>query len=280
MNYIRDNRKRKKDKTNKIVIGIIMFICIIISIYLLALIKIPVLSSVSSSIVGGIDSVLSSISGFFSDGTSYFGNVSKLKQELNEKNKTIEELKQLQVEIDSLIVENSDLKELLKIEESYNHFEKVYANVITRSYDNWNEMFDINKGARDGIKLRQTVIADKGLIGYISSVGENTSTVTTILDPATSVSVEISNINKLALIKGDINLMAASEVKLVNIPIDTELAEGEKIYTSGIGGLYKKGIPIGIIKEINNKKNEIDRYAIVETFVKLDSIDMVGVIIK
>lgn len=280
MNYIRDTRKRKKEKKNKIVIGIIMLVCVIISIYLLAIIKIPVLSSVSSSIVDGIDSVLSSIGGFFSEGTAYFGNVSKLKQELNEKNKELEELKQLQVELDSLIVENADLKELLKIEEKYNHFEKVYANVIARGYDNWNETFDINKGLKDGIKLRQTVISEKGLVGYISRVEENTSTVTTILDPATSVSVEVSNINKLALIKGDFGLMASSEVKLVNIPIDTELAEGEKIYTSGIGGLYKKGIPIGIIKEIKNKKNEIDRYAIVETFVKLDSIDMVGVIIK
>lgn len=280
MNYMRDSRNRKKEKKNKVVIGIIMLACIIISIYLLAIIKIPVLSSISSSIVNGIDTVISSIGGVFKEGTSYFGNVNKLKQELDAKNEEIEKLKQLQVELDTLIVENNDLKELLNIEENYNHFEKVYANVIARNYDNWNETFDINKGSKDGIKLRQTVIAEKGLIGYISNVEEDTSTVTTILDPATSVSVEVSNINKLALVKGDFSLAASSNVKLVNIPIDTELSVGEKIYTSGIGGLYKKGIPIGVIKEIKNKKNEIDRYAIVETFVKLDSIDMVGVIIK
>jgi len=281
MNYIRGTRKsRRKEKKNKIIIGIIMLACIIISIYLLAILKIPVLSNISSSIVTGIDSVISSIGGTLKNGTSYFGNVNKLKQELELKEQELAKEKQLQVEIDTLIVENNDLKKLLKIEENYNHFTKVYANIITRSYDNWNETFDINKGTKDGIELRQTVISEKGLVGYISAVEENTSTVTTILDPSTSVSVEISNINMLALIKGDFGLMSNSEVKLVNIPIDTELTEGEKIYTSGIGGLYKKGIPIGVIKTVKNKKNEIDRYAIVETFVSLDSLDMVSVIIK
>jgi len=281
MNYIRGTRKsRRKEKKNKIIIGIIMLACIIISIYLLAILNIPVLSNISSSIVTGIDSVISSIGGTLKNGTSYFGNVNKLKQELELKEQELAKEKQLQVEIDTLIVENNDLKKLLKIEENYNHFTKVYANIITRSYDNWNETFDINKGTKDGIELRQTVISEKGLVGYISAVEENTSTVTTILDPSTSVSVEISNINMLALIKGDFGLMSNSEVKLVNIPIDTELTEGEKIYTSGIGGLYKKGIPIGVIKTVKNKKNEIDRYAIVETFVSLDSLDMVSVIIK
>lgn len=280
MNYIRDTRKRKKEKKNKIIIGIIMLVCIIISIYLLAILKVPFLSSLSSSVVHGIDSLFSSIGGVIKDGTSYFGNVSKLKQELDEKTQELEKEKQLQVELDALVVENEDLKKLLKIEEKYNHFTKIYANVITRSYDNWNETFEINKGLKDGIEVRQTVISENGLVGYISAVGENTSTVTTILDPGTSVSIEISNINKLALIKGDFSLMSRSQVRLVNIPIDTELTEGEKIYTSGIGGLYKKGIPIGVIKSIKNKKNEIDRYAIVETFVEFESLDMVGVIIK
>ena len=230
--------------------------------------------------VNSIDAVVSSIGGVFKNGTSYFGNVKKLKQELELKEEKLEQASLLQVELDTLVVENNDLKELLKIEENYNHFTKVYANVVTRNYDNWNETFDINKGTKDGIELRQTVISEKGLVGYISAVEENTSTVTTILDPSTSVSVEISNINKLALLKGDFNLMSSSETKLVNIPIDTELTEGEKIYTSGIGGLYKKGIPIGVIKTVKNKKNEIDRYAIVETFVEFASLDMVAVIIK
>jgi cell shape-determining protein MreC len=94
--------------------------------------------------------------------------------------------------------------------------------------------------------------------------------------------VQVKTETKTVYIKGDTirDIIYEPKPYKVNIPIDTELAEGEKVYTTGIGGLYKKGIPVGIIKSIKNRKNEIDRYAIVETFVNLDSLDMVGIIVK
>ena len=280
MNYMRDAKQRRKEKKNKLLIGIITCVCVIISIYLLAILKVPFMTKVSSAVVGFVDGVTGTIVGVFKDGTSFFGNTKKLNKKIEELEEELAKAKQLQVELDALEVENEDLRELLKIEENYSHFEKVYANIVSRNYETWNETFVINKGSKDGIEKRQTVIAEQGLVGYISEVNETTSVVTTILEPGTSVSVQISNINKLALIKGEYNLTGSHTVKLVNIPIDTELAEGEKVYTTGIGGLYKKGIPVGIIKSIKNRKNEIDRYAIVETFVNLDSLDMVGIIVK
>lgn len=280
MNYMANTRKKRRESKNKIVIGIIIALCIIISIYLLSNFKLPFLSNISGKIVYGVDSVISSIGGFFKEGTSYFGNTKKLNEKIDRLEIELEQARINNLEIANLKVENEDLKEMLKIEEKYNHYEKVYANVITRSYSNWNETFVINKGTADGIKLKQTVISKDGLVGYISEVTEKTSTVVTILDPSSAVSTEIANINKLALVKGDFNLKDDSKLKLINMPIDTEVAEGDAIYTSGIGELYKKGLPIGKIIEVVNKKNDIDRYAVVETFVDFESLDVVGVIIK
>ena len=115
---------------------------------------------------------------------------------------------------------------------------------------------------------------------YYEWKSENTSVVTTILDTTSAVSIEISNINKLALVKGDGTLKNKAQLKLTNIPIDTELTDGETIYTSGIGNLYKKGIPVGTISKVINKRNDIDRYGIVDIFVDIDSLSLVGVIIN
>ncbi len=275
MNYM---ARKKRRQGNKTIIGIIIAISIIVSIYLLSLIKIPFVSSLSSKVVYGIDATLGAITGFISQGTSYFGNTKKLNEKVTSLERELEQAKIDMQEISVLEKENEELKELLNIKEGYNHFKKIYANVITRSYDNWNETFVINKGLVDGIKEKQTVIAAEGLVGYISQVEQNTSIVTTILDDTSAVSVEISNINKLALIKGDYSLKSKGQLKLVNIPIDTELAEGETIYSSGIGELYKKGIPVGIILEVISKKNDIDRYAIVDALVDIESIDTVAII--
>lgn len=277
MNYM---PRKKRRQSSKVVIGIIISLGIIISIYLLSLIKLPFLSTLSSNIIYGVDAFFNSIIGAITEGTSYFGNTKKLNEKVGTLENQLEETKIALQEINTLKKENEDLKYMLNIDEAYSHFEKVYANVITRSYDNWNETFVINKGSKHGIKEKQTVISAEGLIGYISSVSEDTSVVTTILDPTSAVSVQISNINKLALVKGDFSLKNSGKLKLVNIPIDTELAVGETVYSSGIGELYKKGIPVGTITEIISKKNDIDRYGIVETFTDIDSISVVGVIIN
>ena len=277
MNYM--GRKKKRQK-NKVFIGIIIATSIIVSIYLLSIINLPFLSTMSSKIIYGVDAIFGSISGMITQGTSYFGNTKKLNEKIVELESELERAQIDIQEINVLLKENDDLKKLLKINEKYSHFEKVYANVITRSYDNWSETFVINKGTEDGIKLKQTVIAEDGLVGYISRVEQNTSVVTTILDPSSSVSVEISNINKLALVKGDFSLKSKGQLKLTNIPIDTELAEDETIYSSGIGELYKKGIPVGTITEIISKRNDIDRYGIIDVFVDIDSLSLVGVIVN
>lgn len=278
MNYMASARKKRRNKQNKVVIGIIIALGLVISIYLLSKINIPFVSNLSSKVMYTVDNILSSISGVITEGTSYFGNTKKLNKKIEELESKLSETNIKLNELEMLKVKNEDLQKLLKIDEKYSHFEKVYANVITRSYDNWNETFVIDKGTNDGILEKQTVIAEGGLVGYVSEVNENTSTVVTILDVSSSVSVEISNINALALLKGDYSLKDNSKIKLVNIPIDVELSEGETIYTSGIGGLYKKGIPIGVVEDIVNKKNNIDRYAVVDTFVDFESLDMVAVV--
>jgi len=275
MNYMA-RKKRRKD--NKLVIGIIIAIGITISIYLLSIIEIPFLSSLSSKIVYGIDAAISSIAGVVTNGTSYFGDTKILNEKVQALEKELQEAKIAIQEISVLEKENADLKQLLNIKDKYNHFDKTYARVITRTLDNWNESFIIDKGSNDGIKEKQTVIAENGLVGYISHVEKNTSEVTTLLDITSSVSVEISNINKLALVKGDYSLKGKGQLRLTNIPIDTELDIGETVYSSGIGELYKKGIPVGKISEVISKKNDIDRYAIVDIFVDIESVDMVGII--
>lgn len=64
------------------------------------------------------------------------------------------------------------------------------------------------------------------------------------------------------------------------IPTDADLVLEDSIETSGIGGIYPKGILIGKIKEIIESKNITDRYAIVETAVDFSKLETVLVITK
>lgn len=64
------------------------------------------------------------------------------------------------------------------------------------------------------------------------------------------------------------------------IPTDADLVLEDTIETSGLGGIYPKGIQIGKIKEIIESKNITDRYAIIETSVDFSKLETVLVITK
>ena len=68
-------------------------------------------------------------------------------------------------------------------------------------------------------------------------------------------------------------------MKVTNIPIGVTLVEGDKIETSGQGGIYPKGIQIGKIKSFEHKNNPVENEAIVESLVEFDKLETVAVIV-
>ena len=98
----------------------------------------------------------------------------------------------------------------------------------------------------------------------------------TIVDTASSVSCIMSSNKDSIVCKGTLN--SNSELKAMYIPTDANIVQGDSIETSGLGGIYPKGIHVGNIKRIVNTQNNTDRYAIVETAVNLNKINTVLVI--
>ena len=121
-----------------------------------------------------------------------------------------------------------------------------------------------------------TVIADKGLVGNVVSVTENTAKVQVIVDPASTVSATISTSDDSIICKG--TLENSKILRASYIPTNAELIIGDTIQTSGLGGIYPKGILIGTISEIVTTNNSTDRYAVIQTAVDFSKIYTVLVI--
>ena len=161
--------------------------------------------------------------------------------------------------------ENSKLQEYANLTEKYQEYETIPAYVIDRDVSNYSSNIIINVGSKQGIEEKMTVIADKGLVGYVVSVTENTANVQVIVDSASSVSSMISTSEESIICKGSVE--NDKTLNATYISTSAELLVGDSVVTSGIGGIYPKGITIGTIKQIINTQNITDRYAIVETAV-------------
>ncbi len=198
-------------------------------------------------------------------------------QEENEKLKQKNsELEQSLRELEIIKSENNTLKEYVNLKEKYNEFQTVPAYVINKDISNYNDTIIINVGSKDGVEVNMPVISEKGLVGHIISVTESTAKVETIIDTASTISCVITTSRDMVIARGTLN--SSSTLKATYIPTNATILEGDKIETSGLGGIYPKGIHIGTIKQVVNTKNITDRYAIIETAVNFEKLETVLVI--
>ena len=194
-------------------------------------------------------------------------------QQLKNKNS---ELEQSLRELENIRTENETLKEYLGLSEKYGEYKTVPGYIIDKDISNYSKTIIINIGKKDGIEENMTVIADEGLVGHVISVTDNTAKVRTIVDTSSSISCLMSTNKDSIVCKGTLD--NNSELKAMYIPTDANLVQGDSVDTSGLGGIYPKGIHVGTVKKIISTQNITDRYAIVETAVDFNKLNTVLVI--
>ena len=263
-------------------LGIVLTIVVLIIIVILTNTKTDgtnFLEKGITNIVMPIQNGLTYLKNKMANNNTFFEDIEKLKEENENLKNTNSDLEQTLREFEIMKAENNTLKEYLQLKEKYPNYTTVPADIIDKDISNISSTFVINVGSNDGIMINMTVIADKGLVGHIISVTENTAKVQPIIDTASTVSATVTNEKDSVIIRGYQDV-SKNYLKATYIPIDTDLIQGESVETSGLGGIYQKGIHIGSIKEIVQTKNNTDRYAIVEPAVDFSKLDTVLVIVK
>ena len=267
----------RKKKTG--IIGIIITIIILIFLVVITntdIAKMSYVENIVSTLVMPIQNGLTYLKGKLTGNESFFQDINNLKEENENLKKKNSELEQSLREYEIVKSENDTLKEYMNLKDKYKDYTTMPAYVINKDISNYSNTVVINVGEKDGIKENMTVIADEGLVGHVISVTDHTAKVQTIIDTATAVTSTISTTKDTIIVQG--TLENSGELKATYIPTDATVLQGDNVETSGLGGIYPKGIHIGTIKEVYNTKNPTDRYATVETAVDFSKLATVLVI--
>lgn len=261
------------------VIGIIITIIILILLVILTNVntnEISGIENVFNKLVMPIQNGLTYLKNKISSNNTFFEDINNLKAEnerlTQENSKLEEELRELEI----IKAENATLREYNNMSEKYSEYKTVPAYIINKDISNLSDTIVINVGSDDGVKENMPVITTEGLVGYVISVTNTTSKVKPIIDPSNSTSAVISTSRESVVLKGILG--SSNTLKLMYIPTDADLIVEDVIQTSGMGGIYPKGILIGKISQIIESKNITDRYAIVETAVDFSKLENVLVI--
>lgn len=212
------------------------------------------------------------------EGIGLFNDVKKLKAE-NEKLKAeIDKLNNERTEYLRFKSENDDLKKALGMKEQLAGYDFVGANIIARDGGNLFNIFLTDKGSTNGIAYNMPVITGKGLVGKVAASQPFSSKIISIIEDGSAVSAVVSKSRDYVVVKGDAKLAKEGLCKLEYIPEDLDLSQGDIIETSGIGGIYPKGIIIGTVKEVRTGENDLDRYAIVQPAADLKRLSQVVIL--
>ena len=215
------------------------------------------------------------ISGFF---TRVFGS-GDIKAENLELEARVAELEGQLLEYEETKKENERLRELLNYTEDAEDIEYVTAKVIGRDPGHWYETFQINLGIADGVKVDMPVVSGDGLIGRVIETGATWSKVMPIVDSSSGVSGLVERTRDNGILNG--SLSAGDENALLtlgNLPLDADLIPGDTVITSGLAGVFPKGIPIGEVTEVSQSGDGMRNQAVVTPYADFSHIEEVLVI--
>ncbi len=154
------------------------------------------------------------------------------------------------------------------------------ANVVMRDPANWWFTVQIDLGARDGLRENLPVITEVGLVGRISSVSLTRSQIVLLGDPNCRVSATVENAaHDMGVIK-DNGPIDTSLVSLTYLASGANLKPGQNVVTSGLGGIFPKGIPLGQIVDSHSVEYGLYTEARVKLNANLGSLEQVWVLFK
>lgn len=226
----------------------------------------------------------------FQNGLNKVGNaLDGFTEGFRSKKKLIEENKALQSKVDDLTAKNSRLtqnvselarlQELYQLDQQYNEYDKIAAEVIAKNSGNWYSTFTINRGSEDGILVDQNVIAGSGLVGIVTEVGAHWATVRSIIDDSSNVSAMTVSTSANCVVCGDLRLMDEGKLQFIHLKDDEDkIQEGEKIVTSAVSDKFLKGILIGYVSEIEEDPNNLTKTGTLTPAVDFEHLQEVLVI--
>ncbi len=268
-----------KNKTS-----LFMFITTFVLVILMALSTLPkgvldFTGNVFGVIITPVQKLLGGVVDTIGDGVDFVLNIGNLDEENSKLKEQISVLNSEAREINEIKSENERLRAMLSLKQKDTDRIMVSANIISGDADNWFSVFTLDCGSSDSVKVNDAVITNDGLVGYIYEVGYNWSKAKTILDPSGSVSSQIDRIRANGICSGDISLKNSFSLKMSYLTLSSAVIVGDDVVTSGLGGLYPKGIHIGKVSEIRKSSDGMSQIAIVKTSVNFDEIGEVFVIV-
>lgn len=229
---------------------------------------------------GAFQTVTSPVVHLGSTVTAPFRGIGNVVTNLTADQETLSELRAENDQLRAQVVELEEdaqtaerLQGLLDLRDA-NNLQSTAARIISGAVDTWSSTVTIDKGTSSGVNAGMPVTASSGVVGQVVESGANSSTVRLITDENSSVSAMIQSTRAQGMLTGSVT----GELHLTLIGSDQVVKVGDVVVTSGLGGVFPKGLPLGEVTSVESAPGALYLDIVVEPFSHAENYEEVLVI--
>lgn len=262
-------------------------IVIILSVCFLFLIGYSVQKENVSLVENGVGATLNPIQGLFykvgnsvKNSLSFIFSVNDIKKENEELRSRNSELENKVTQNVLLEQENQRLRGMLNFTDLRNEYNYIGCDIVGISGANFLDGYVINKGKNVGIQKGMVAITGEGLVGQVTSVGDNWAIVQSLCNENIAVAgYELSTQESDGIVKGYKGNEDKFLAQITGLSIKSQVSKGDTILTSGLGGIYPKGIKIGEVLEVEEDKAAVVKNAIIKPSVDFNKLEQLIIVV-
>lgn len=210
----------------------------------------------------------------------YFTEFDRLKAE----NKALyDRVNELELEVynaDLIEEENKWMRLYLGAKRAHTEYSFCDANLIGSDSGGYISAFTLDRGSSSGIKVGMPVVTNIGVVGRVTEVGLTFCRVSTIINYDSSIGAYIERSGEVGLISGDFERRRDGLCILEYLPFGADVEIGDKVYSSGLGSVYPRGLYVGEVVEITGDPYDHTKIAVVKPAADLENITKVMILTR
>lgn len=203
--------------------------------------------------------------GGFISSRSYMERVEELEEQVADYQSKLVDYEKLQKQVEAY-------EKFLGVKEKNPDFQFVAGTVIGRDAADVFGSFVLNCGSADGVAVGDPVISGEYLIGIVSETSPTSCTVLSICDPKFSAAAYEIRTGEAGYTQTTTKLGVQGVLKLSGLERDTAVAEGGIVCTSGVGGVFPRGLIIGTVTTVQKEEGDISYYAEVKPEIEISEV--------
>lgn len=215
---------------------------------------------------------------FMEDAVLSIGDYKNLEQENDALRSQISDYEARIREAELLIEENESLRELLKMKRRYTAYDMLPAQVIASEPGVYGVTYTLDCGTDDGVDVGNAVLVWDGMAGTVTATGPNWCEMVTVCDSDFRAGTMITRNRETGVARGEPQYYQDGKLALAYLPQESKTRVGDRVVTSGLGGVYPPNLLIGRISEIWQEENGLSYSATIIPAANLESLRRLFVI--